>query len=59
MKKIFPELPEMEKKEIISRLIDAMTKSNQAYYDAQAIIQNFDMKGGYKDIKLFNKHYHE
>lgn len=56
-KLIYPNLPEMEKREFISKLIHAMNTNNQFYYDAARIVQNAETGKVFDNIKFFDQIY--
>jgi histidinol dehydrogenase len=55
MKKIFPELPDQERKEILAKINDAMMKSNEAYYNVKSIIAEVERKGAVNNIRYGNQ----
>lgn len=58
-KLIYPHLPELEKKEIISKLIASMLKSNSAYYTVMKVIQEAENGGHLSNVKFFNRNIHQ
>lgn len=57
-KTLFYTLEEQEQKEFVSKLIHAIGKDNQAYYDAVKIVSAAESKNNFDDVKFFNKNIH-